>query len=126
MPRPDPRSTRRLVRAAPGRHAGWHRTAPRTRHRVGHRDTEPYGSVCTRRSSDARVRSRMAHGDPAAAIAHLAARGPAGASTVRLDQQEAPRNRHQTAEATAGSGPPLHVHRDFAESFFVLAGRYGM
>ncbi len=32
----------------------------------------------------------------------------------------------ETAETAAGLGPPLHVHRDCAESFFVLAGRYRM
>jgi mannose-6-phosphate isomerase-like protein (cupin superfamily) len=32
----------------------------------------------------------------------------------------------ETAETTAGGGPPLHVHRDCAESFFVIAGRYRM
>jgi mannose-6-phosphate isomerase-like protein (cupin superfamily) len=32
----------------------------------------------------------------------------------------------ETAETTAGGGPPLHIHRDCAESFFVLAGRYEM
>lgn len=31
----------------------------------------------------------------------------------------------ETAE-TPGLGPPLHVHRDCAESFFVLAGAYAM
>jgi mannose-6-phosphate isomerase-like protein (cupin superfamily) len=32
----------------------------------------------------------------------------------------------QTAETTVGGGPPLHIHRDCAESFLVLAGRYAM
>jgi mannose-6-phosphate isomerase-like protein (cupin superfamily) len=32
----------------------------------------------------------------------------------------------ETGETTAGGGPPLHVHRDCAESFFVIAGRYRM
>ena len=32
----------------------------------------------------------------------------------------------ETGEATAGGGPPLHIHHDCAESFFVLAGRYAM
>jgi mannose-6-phosphate isomerase-like protein (cupin superfamily) len=32
----------------------------------------------------------------------------------------------ETVEPDAGIGPPLHVHRDCAESFLVLAGRYGM
>ena len=32
----------------------------------------------------------------------------------------------ETAEATPGGGPPLHVHRDCAESFYVLAGAYVM
>jgi mannose-6-phosphate isomerase-like protein (cupin superfamily) len=32
----------------------------------------------------------------------------------------------ETREAEAGLGPPLHVHRDCSESFFVLAGRYAM
>lgn len=32
----------------------------------------------------------------------------------------------ETAETTPGGGPPLHVHRDCAESFFVLAGAYVM
>lgn len=32
----------------------------------------------------------------------------------------------ETAEATPGDGPPLHVHRDCAESFLVLAGAYVM
>ena len=32
----------------------------------------------------------------------------------------------ETTEPAAGLGPPLHVHRDCAESFFVLAGRYRM
>ena len=32
----------------------------------------------------------------------------------------------ETAESVAGIGPPLHVHRDCAESFVVLAGRYAM
>jgi mannose-6-phosphate isomerase-like protein (cupin superfamily) len=32
----------------------------------------------------------------------------------------------ETAETAAGLGPPLHLHRDCAESFFVLAGRYRM
>ena len=32
----------------------------------------------------------------------------------------------ETGEPEAGMGPPLHVHRDCAESFVVLAGRYRM
>jgi mannose-6-phosphate isomerase-like protein (cupin superfamily) len=32
----------------------------------------------------------------------------------------------ETGEREAGGGPPLHVHRDCAETFFVLAGRYAM
>jgi len=32
----------------------------------------------------------------------------------------------ETAETEVGGGPPLHVHTDCAESFFVLAGRYRM
>jgi mannose-6-phosphate isomerase-like protein (cupin superfamily) len=32
----------------------------------------------------------------------------------------------ETAEREAGGGPPLHVHRDCAETFIVLAGRYAM
>lgn len=32
----------------------------------------------------------------------------------------------ETVEMEAGGGPPLHVHRDCAESFLVLAGRYRM
>jgi mannose-6-phosphate isomerase-like protein (cupin superfamily) len=32
----------------------------------------------------------------------------------------------ETVEPDAGIGPPLHVHRDCAESFLVLAGRYRM
>jgi mannose-6-phosphate isomerase-like protein (cupin superfamily) len=32
----------------------------------------------------------------------------------------------ETVEPAAGLGPPLHVHRDCAESFLVLAGRYRM
>jgi mannose-6-phosphate isomerase-like protein (cupin superfamily) len=32
----------------------------------------------------------------------------------------------ETGESTVGGGPPLHVHRDCAESFYVLAGRYAM
>ena len=32
----------------------------------------------------------------------------------------------ETAESVEGGGPPLHVHRDCAESFIVLAGRYEM
>ena len=32
----------------------------------------------------------------------------------------------ETVEPDAGLGPPLHVHRDCAESFLVLAGRYRM
>ena len=30
----------------------------------------------------------------------------------------------ETRETDEGLGPPLHVHRDVAESFLVLAGRY--
>jgi len=32
----------------------------------------------------------------------------------------------ETTETAAGLGPPLHVHRDCAESFYVIAGRYRM
>ena len=32
----------------------------------------------------------------------------------------------ETGEREVGGGPPLHVHRDCAESFYVLAGRYAM
>lgn len=32
----------------------------------------------------------------------------------------------ETGEAEAGGGPPLHIHRDCAESFVVLDGRYAM
>lgn len=32
----------------------------------------------------------------------------------------------ETGGRPVGSGPPLHVHRDCAESFVVLAGRYRM
>ena len=32
----------------------------------------------------------------------------------------------ETAETAAGQGPPLHVHRDCSESFYVIAGRYRM
>ena len=32
----------------------------------------------------------------------------------------------ETREHELGAGPPLHVHRDAAESFFVLAGEYVM
>ena len=32
----------------------------------------------------------------------------------------------ETVEPDAGVGPPLHVHRDCAETFLVLAGRYRM
>lgn len=32
----------------------------------------------------------------------------------------------ETSESSAGVGPPLHVHRDAAESFVVLAGSYRM
>ena len=32
----------------------------------------------------------------------------------------------ETGEGSPGAGPPLHVHRDCAESFVVLAGRYSM
>jgi mannose-6-phosphate isomerase-like protein (cupin superfamily) len=32
----------------------------------------------------------------------------------------------ETRESAAGLGPPLHVHRDCSESFFVLGGRYGI
>ncbi len=32
----------------------------------------------------------------------------------------------ETAEPDAGAGPPLHIHHDCAETFFVLAGRYRM
>lgn len=32
----------------------------------------------------------------------------------------------ETAETAEGFGPPLHVHRDAAESFYVIAGEYLM
>ena len=32
----------------------------------------------------------------------------------------------ETGERVPGGGPPLHVHRDCSESFFVLAGAYVM
>lgn len=32
----------------------------------------------------------------------------------------------ETGERSASGGPPLHVHRDCAETFVVLAGRYAM
>ena len=32
----------------------------------------------------------------------------------------------ETAEAAAGLGPPIHVHRDCAESFYVFSGIYRM
>lgn len=32
----------------------------------------------------------------------------------------------ETTESAAGLGPPLHVHRDCAESFYVVAGAYRM
>jgi mannose-6-phosphate isomerase-like protein (cupin superfamily) len=32
----------------------------------------------------------------------------------------------ETGETSAGLGPPLHVHRDCAESFYVITGRYRM
>src|SRR5918996_1656633 len=32
----------------------------------------------------------------------------------------------ETVEAMTGSGPPLHVHRDAAESFYVIEGEYLM
>lgn len=32
----------------------------------------------------------------------------------------------ETVEREAGGGPPLHVHRECAETFVVLAGRYAM
>ena len=32
----------------------------------------------------------------------------------------------ETAETAAGLGPPLHIHRDCAESFFVISGHYRM
>jgi len=32
----------------------------------------------------------------------------------------------ETDEPDAGIGPPLHIHRDCAEAFFVLAGAYRM
>ncbi|HSO28679.1 MAG TPA: cupin domain-containing protein [Candidatus Sulfomarinibacteraceae bacterium] len=32
----------------------------------------------------------------------------------------------ETTETEVGTGPPLHIHRDCAESFVVLAGRYRM
>jgi mannose-6-phosphate isomerase-like protein (cupin superfamily) len=32
----------------------------------------------------------------------------------------------ETREPEAGVGPPLHIHRDAAESFYVIAGSYRM
>lgn len=32
----------------------------------------------------------------------------------------------ETKEQEAGSGPPLHIHRDAAESFYVIDGAYSM
>jgi mannose-6-phosphate isomerase-like protein (cupin superfamily) len=32
----------------------------------------------------------------------------------------------ETTEAEVGAGPPLHIHRDCAESFYVLEGAYRM
>ena len=32
----------------------------------------------------------------------------------------------ETTETDAGGGPPMHIHRDCAESFYVLAGAYEM
>ena len=32
----------------------------------------------------------------------------------------------ETGETTAGLGPPLHIHRDCAESFYVISGSYRM
>jgi mannose-6-phosphate isomerase-like protein (cupin superfamily) len=32
----------------------------------------------------------------------------------------------ETTETAAGGGPPLHVHRDCAESFYVISGSYRM
>jgi mannose-6-phosphate isomerase-like protein (cupin superfamily) len=32
----------------------------------------------------------------------------------------------ETAETKLGLGPPLHIHRDAAESFYVVAGEYRM
>jgi mannose-6-phosphate isomerase-like protein (cupin superfamily) len=32
----------------------------------------------------------------------------------------------ETAEAEPGGGPPLHIHHDAAESFYVIAGAYRM
>ena len=32
----------------------------------------------------------------------------------------------ETSETAAGLGPPLHIHRDCAESFYVISGRYRM
>lgn len=32
----------------------------------------------------------------------------------------------ETGDVSAGLGPPLHIHHDCAESFFVLDGRYRM
>jgi mannose-6-phosphate isomerase-like protein (cupin superfamily) len=32
----------------------------------------------------------------------------------------------ETEETVAGLGPPLHVHRDCAESFYVISGSYRM
>lgn len=32
----------------------------------------------------------------------------------------------ETGESTAGLGPPLHIHRDCAESIYVISGSYRM
>lgn len=32
----------------------------------------------------------------------------------------------QTSEASPSGGPPLHIHRDAAESFYVVSGAYSM
>ena len=32
----------------------------------------------------------------------------------------------ETTDAVAGSGPPMHIHHDCAESFYVIAGAYRM
>jgi mannose-6-phosphate isomerase-like protein (cupin superfamily) len=32
----------------------------------------------------------------------------------------------ETEETVAGLGPPIHIHRNCAESFYVVAGRYRM
>src|SRR5688572_5678908 len=42
------------------------------------------------------------------------------------DETEAAFSLVETIDAAAGGGPPLHVHRDAAESFFVIEGAYRM